>query len=98
MLLEDSGSSAPSLPQVPVPLEIEATHHDVLLLHAADTSPDASASVTADDATVSAPPATEDAIVPGITDDATQATASALPEHQDGIIASKQKQIRSQIH
>ena len=83
---EDTNNSAPSLAQAPVPPEIEATHHGISFFHTTDTSPDASASVLAGDAAASAPPATEDAIVLGITDDAHGTTPAlpALPTHQDG--------------
>ncbi|KAL3790492.1 hypothetical protein HJC23_012048 [Cyclotella cryptica] len=97
MLSEDTGSSAPSLHQLPNPLEFEATHHGVSLLHAANASPDASASATVGDAIASATPATVHAIVPGITNNATPATATALSvlsAHQDGNSVQKQKQTR----
>ena len=93
---EDTGNSAPSLTQALVPPEIEATRHGISFFCTTYTSPDASASVLAGDAAASAPPATEDAIVPGITDDAHGTTPAlpALPTHQDGNSLPKSRRTR----
>jgi hypothetical protein len=74
MSLFDTGSSAPSMHQLPDQPDIEVAHHGVSLLNAVAASPDANAPVTAGASTVSATPATELPIVPGITIKATRTT------------------------